>query len=53
MNILMLPRYGRKGANSRYRLWQYLPLFESAGDTVDVKPLLSALTIQPGHSAKT
>ncbi len=40
MRILMLPRYGRKGANSRYRLWQYLPLFESAGYRVDVKPML-------------
>ena len=40
MRILMLPRYGRTGANSRYRLWQYLPLFEGAGHQVDCIPML-------------
>ena len=40
MRILMLPRFGLRGANSRYRLWQYIPLFQGAGCTVDVKPML-------------
>jgi glycosyltransferase involved in cell wall biosynthesis len=40
MRLLMLPRYGPKGANSRYRLWQYVPLLQMAGLRVDVKPML-------------
>jgi glycosyltransferase involved in cell wall biosynthesis len=40
MRILFLPRYGRLGASSRYRIWQYVPLFERAGHEVEVQPLL-------------
>jgi len=40
MRLLMLPRYSRQGANSRYRLWQFIPGLESAGHQVDVKPML-------------
>ncbi len=40
MKLLMLPRYGRMGASSRYRLMQYVPLFERAGHEVEVWPLL-------------
>lgn len=36
----MLPRYGRTGASSRYRLLQYAPLFQRAGNDVEVWPLL-------------
>ena len=36
----MLPRYGPKGANSRYRLWQYVPLLRDQGIEVDVRPML-------------
>jgi hypothetical protein len=42
----MLPRYGRKGPNSRYRLWQYQPLFQKAGYDVDVKPMLDNTYIE-------
>ena len=42
MKILFLPRYSRKGASSRYRLWQYLPLFECEGHTIEVRPLLDS-----------
>lgn len=42
MKILFLPRYSRQGASSRYRLWQYLPLFEREGHTIDVRPLLDS-----------
>jgi hypothetical protein len=40
MKVLMLPRYARMGASSRYRLMQYVPLLESAGNDVEVWPLL-------------
>jgi glycosyltransferase involved in cell wall biosynthesis len=40
MRILFLPRYGPQGASSRYRIWQYAPLFERAGHEVVVQPLL-------------
>jgi glycosyltransferase involved in cell wall biosynthesis len=40
MRILFLPRYGPQGASSRYRIWQYVRLFESAGHEVEVQPLL-------------
>lgn len=40
MRILLLPRYSVRGASSRYRLWQYVPLFERAGHEVEVRPLL-------------
>src|SRR6266446_6662585 len=40
MRILFLPKYGPRGASSRYRIWQYVPLFERAGHEVEVQPLL-------------
>ena len=40
MRILFLPRYSPQGASSRYRIWQYVPLFERAGHVVEVRPLL-------------
>jgi len=40
MRILLLPRYGPQGASSRYRIWQYAPLFERAGHEVEVQPLV-------------
>jgi glycosyltransferase involved in cell wall biosynthesis len=42
MHILFLPRYAPLGASSRYRIWQYMPLFERAGHTVEVRPLLDS-----------
>jgi glycosyltransferase involved in cell wall biosynthesis len=36
----MLTRYGTLGANSRYRLLQYIPLLARAGHTVEVFPML-------------
>jgi glycosyltransferase involved in cell wall biosynthesis len=39
MRLLLLPKYGPKGASSRYRLWQYVPLLEQLGHTVEVRPL--------------
>src|SRR6266478_2908192 len=40
MRILFLPKYGPRGASSRYRIWQYVPLFERAGHEVEVQPLV-------------
>ncbi len=40
MNILLLTRYSRMGASSRYRIWQYVPLFEQAGHSVEAWSLL-------------
>lgn len=40
MKIAMLTRFGAMGANSRYRLLQYIPSFERAGHTVAVCPML-------------
>ena len=38
--ILMLTRYGKKGASSRYRFYDYIPFFEERGYICDVYPLL-------------
>lgn len=38
--ILALPRYGRQGASSRLRIWQYVPWLEAAEMEVEVRPLL-------------
>src|SRR5260370_28845940 len=40
MRTLFLPKCGPKGGSSRYRIWQYVPLFERAGHEVEVQPLL-------------
>ena len=40
MNILLLSRYGRKGASSRIRSYQYLSFLKQMGMDVEVSPLL-------------
>ncbi len=40
MNILVLSRYGRKGASSRHRIYQFLPFLAARGVHCDVSPLL-------------
>ena len=40
MNCLLLSRYGRLGASSRLRFYQYLPFLESQGIHVDTAALL-------------
>ena len=49
MRILFLPRYGPQGASSRYRIWQYVPLFERAGHEVEVQPLVDDLNALLDH----
>ena len=46
MKMLILPRYGRMGASSRMRLYQYLPWLEAAGIDVHVSPLFSDFYVQ-------
>jgi glycosyltransferase involved in cell wall biosynthesis len=41
MKLLMLTRYGRQGASSRARSFQYLPWLDAAGIEVAVVPLFS------------
>jgi len=40
-NLLILPRYSKMGASSRYRLYNYTDYLESNGFTCTVKPLFS------------
>jgi len=40
MKLLLLSRYGRKGASSRLRSYQYLPILREFGFEIDVAPLL-------------
>ncbi|WP_457553860.1 glycosyltransferase family 4 protein [Desulfobacula sp.] len=40
MKILLLSRYGRMGASSRLRSYQYLPALRECGFKIDVAPLL-------------
>jgi glycosyltransferase involved in cell wall biosynthesis len=40
MRLLMFTRYTAMAANSRYRLFQYIPMFEAAGHQVEVRPML-------------
>ena len=41
MKVLFLPRFGRQGASSRLRSYQYQPLFESAGIECVLSPFFS------------
>lgn len=41
MRVLAFTRYGRLGASSRLRTFQYLPLYREAGIDVDACPLFS------------
>lgn len=40
LSILLLSKYGRLGASSRVRSYQYLPYLESRGINITVEPLL-------------
>ncbi|MDI1293870.1 MAG: glycosyltransferase family 4 protein [Methylobacter sp.] len=41
MRVLALSRYGRLGASSRMRIYQYVPILQTMGIDVEVSPLLS------------
>jgi len=38
--VLLLTKYGRRAAATRFRVLQYLPFFQAAGLEVEVRPLL-------------
>ena len=46
MKVLMLSRYGRLGASSRMRTYQYLPWLEAAGFEITLAPLFSDAYVQ-------
>jgi glycosyltransferase involved in cell wall biosynthesis len=51
MRILMFTRYSQMGANSRYRLLQYIPLFEDAGHQVEVRAMLDDAYLKALYSS--
>jgi hypothetical protein len=46
VKVLMLSRYGRLGASSRMRFYQYLPGLNAAGISIAVAPLFSDMYVQ-------
>lgn len=42
MNILFFTKYNKRGPSSRYRIYQYLQLYEKEGIKVKVKPLFDS-----------
>ncbi|MFZ1133867.1 MAG: glycosyltransferase family 4 protein [Candidatus Korobacteraceae bacterium] len=51
MRILMFTRFSQMGANSRYRLLQYIPLFEDAGHQVEVRAMLDDAYLKVMYSS--
>ncbi|MBU1730693.1 glycosyltransferase family 4 protein [Patescibacteria group bacterium] len=52
MNILLLSRYGRLGASSRLRFYQYLPFLKLRGIEVTVAPLFGDDYVKGLYSGK-
>jgi glycosyltransferase involved in cell wall biosynthesis len=50
--VLVLPKYARKGASSRLRTFQYLPLLEDSGWQFTVKPLFNEAYLDSLYSGK-
>ena len=46
MRLLGLTRYGRLGASSRLRMFQYIPWFENGGIELQIEPLLDDEYVQ-------
>ena len=53
MRVLLLSRYGRRGASSRIRSYQYLPYLERDGIDVDVCELLSDEYLEALYAQKS
>jgi glycosyltransferase involved in cell wall biosynthesis len=51
MKIAMLTRFGAMGANSRYRLLQYIPHFERQGHQVEVHAMLDDAYLKALYSS--
>jgi len=52
IKCLLLSRYGRLGASSRVRFYQYLPYLEARGITVTVAPLLGDEYVQDLYTGR-
>lgn len=52
MRVLLLSRYGDRGASSRVRYLQYLDDFEAQGWTVEVSPLFSNAYVEALYAGK-
>lgn len=52
MKVLLLSRYGRLGASSRLRAYQYIPYLEANGLQIDVAPLLSDEYVRDLYAGK-
>lgn len=46
MRVLLLTKYGRRAAATRFRVLQYLPFFDAAGLEVEVRPLFDDRYLQ-------
>lgn len=53
MKVLLFSRYGRLGASSRVRSYQYLSYFQSKGIEVSVKPLFSDAYLEALYSGRS
>lgn len=53
MKMLILPRYGRLGASSRLRSYQYIPSLMAAGFEVTISPLLSDAYLEQSYVGKS
>ena len=53
MKILLLTRYGRLGASSRLRAYQYIPALTAAGFDVTISPLLSDAYLELSYNGKS
>jgi glycosyltransferase involved in cell wall biosynthesis len=52
VKLLVLPRYGKLGASSRLRSYQYFPWFERSGITVQCRPLFDDYYVQSLYANK-
>ena len=52
MKCLLLSRYGRKGASSRLRLFQYIPYLEANGISITQHPLLDDAYLQRAYEGR-
>lgn len=53
MRVLLLSRYGRLGASSRVRSYQYLPYLEAQGVHVTVAPLLGDAYVEDLYAGRS
>ena len=52
LRVVALARYGRRGASSRLRFYQYGPLLAAAGIRLEVLPLLSDAYLERRYAGR-